>query len=283
MSQANQPTATEPIACLPDAAERHCLPGPYEFGIASNPEEIVERLKVVTERYSSEEYLDGIQMADVASTPERIVQQGGYGALLGCLTAEQTDLFHNNGLVLCFPSGETLFLDKYHWQSIQYIAKKKGLVVGSARLILEGTDTFPSFPLPTTHDPAIQIAPEWMGKAHTIRAEFSHFVKRKGTPSTVPVGILRFASMHSSSIGVDEWLATIDGRVIRLLNGGFFNFCLPKIGPSVRYLGSESTPVYIHIADAISNASRGNPYSKALALFLRGCNDVPGFEWYSES
>ncbi len=65
-----------------------------------------------------------------------------------------------------------------------------------------------------------------------------------------------------------------------MLNGIYFNFGLPKIGPSVRYLGSESTPQIINIEQAIQNADE-KVSSRNMARFLRGENDIQGFEWYT--
>jgi hypothetical protein len=51
-------------------------------------------------------------------------------------------------------------------------------------------------------------------------------------------------------------------RSFVLLNSSFFKFDLPYIGPSVDYLGSASTPIFIDLEKALDNASKIREYLK---------------------
>ena len=136
--------------------------------------------------------------------------------------------------------------------------------------------------MPTREEESIQIEDNWKERAKTVKAELSQFAKQKEpyVPATVSLGLLRAAAQYSRANNIEEWLATIDNSVVRLFNGFMFNFDLPKIGPGVKYLGSESTPVLINIEQAIQNAQR-KASSQDIARFLKGENDIKGFEWYN--
>ena len=74
---------------------------------------------------------------------------------------------------------------------------------------------------------------------------------------------------YSNENEIDSWIATIDNSVVRLLNSAFFNFNIPNVGPSVEYLGSLSTPIYIDLESTLENAEKYEG-SKKMADFIRG-------------
>lgn len=250
-------------------------------GLATTPQEKIGRLAVVTERYIKEEYLQGIPFAGVNLFAEEVVDDNGIGLLYDSLNEELFDKFIKEGLLLRFRGGEQFYLDKYHWQSIQFVAKTKEGYVGSVRLIMANQD-LRYFELPTLKEESIQIDNKWKERASIVKSELSQFAKQKEpyVPATVSIGLLRAAAQYSRANNIEEWLATTDNSVVKLLNGYMFNFELPKIGPSVKYMGSESTPVLINIEQAIQNAERKGS-SQDIARFLRGENGVKGFEWYT--
>jgi hypothetical protein len=160
------------------------------------------------------------------------------------------------------------------------VAKTKEGYGGSTRIIQDNIDITPSFPLPILTDKCIEIEESWRPKINGIHSELSQFAKTKEAKGTVPVALLRAAAQYSRTHNIEKWLATTDNSVVRLLNGWIFNFNLPKIGPSVKYLGSESTPILIDIERSIKNASQ-KENSKDMARFLAGEDNVEGFEWYT--
>lgn len=251
-------------------------------GLATTPEEKIGRLNVVTDRYIREGYLQGIPFAKVDLDAKDVVEENGIGLLYDNLSEDLFDKFIKEGLLLRFNGGEQLYLDKYHWQSAQFVAKTRAGYVGSVRIIMTDEDSgLTNFPLPTLVEKGIKIDPEWRDKADKVKAELSQFAKTKEpyVPATVSIGLLRVAAKYSRANNIEEWVATTDNSVVKLLNGFMFNFDLPKIGPSVKYLGSESTPVLINIEQAIGNAEKKGS-SEGIAKFLRG-DDVSGFEWYT--
>lgn len=260
--------------------ERELSEGEVSVGLAVTSEEKIGRLEVVTDRYIREGYLQGIPFARVDLKAEDVVQENGLGLLYDALDEGLFEKFINEGLLLRFSGGQQLYLDKYHWQSAQFVAKTSQGYVGSVRLIMDHKDSeINMYKLPTLTDKKIQIEEEWREKVSHVTAELSQFAKLKEAPATVSVALLRIAAQYSRANKIEEWLATTDNLVVRLLNGYYFNFGLPKIGPSVRYLGSESTPVLINIEESIKNAeTKGS--SEGMAKFLRG-EDVKGFEWYT--
>ena len=261
--------------------EKELSEGEVSVGLAVTSEEKIGRLEVVTGRYIMEGYLQGIPFAMVDLEAEDVVQENGLGLLYESLDQNLFEKFINEGLLLKFSGGQQFYLDKYHWQSAQFVAKTKAGYVGSVRLIMQNPD-LGHFELPTLKEKSIIINDEWKDHAKRVESELSQFAILKGShaPATVSIGLLRAAAQYSRANNIEEWLATTDNSVVKLLNGYMFNFELPKIGPSVRYLGSESTPVLINIEQAIQNARKRVP-SEALARFLSGENDVKGFEWYT--
>ena len=250
-------------------------------GVVDTPEQEIGRLNVVTDRYIREGYLQGIPFANINEDPTKITQAGGLQFLEDSLEKDLFKKFLDTGMLLQFKSNYRFYFDKYHWQSIHFVAQTRDGYVGSARLIFNNRDnTEPSFDLPIFTDKKIKINEAWRPRIKDISSEFSQFAKTKESIPTVPVALLRIAAQYSRNHNIKEWLATTDNSVLRLLNGWIFNFKLPKLGPSVNYLGSESTPVLIEIEDTIKNALQ-EKNGKKMAMFLSGEHDVEGFEWYT--
>jgi len=249
-------------------------------GIAETPEQKIGRLGVVTERYKHEGYLQDVGVAYSDLCAEEIVGDDGFVLLEETLPSELFKEFLGNGLLIVFKDGQQLYIDKYNWQSIPFVAQTKDGFVGSVRIILQsGKGDNPEFPLPTLTDKDIVIEDDWREKTNDIKAELSQFAKLKHTHPGVAVALLRIASIYSKRNNIDSWVATTDNLVVKLLNGVYFNFNLPKMGPSVEYLGSLSTPIFIDIERALLSAE-GYESSKSTAKFIRG-EDIPGFEWYT--
>ena len=251
--------------------------GEVLVGIASTPEDKIGRLEVVTNRYKLQGYLQGVPFAWVDLEAKDVVQDQGFDLLEKNLTPEVFEKFLQEGLLISFQDDKQLYLDKYHWQSIQFVAKNNTGYVGSVRLIMDSPEN--KFGLPTLEEDSIRIEEEYLDLCRSIKAELSQFAKIKQAPATVSVALLRIAAQFSKANEIKEWVATTDNLVIRLLNGVYFNFDLPKIGPSVHYLGSESTPILIDIDKSLDNAERKES-SKDMARFIRG-EEVQGFEWYT--
>lgn len=231
---------------------------------AVSVEDQIGRLEVVTERYKVEGYLDSISTVEINDVPtEKLFSKDGLNILRSKLTPEQDKEFLQEG-ILVQHNGKSLYLDKYHFNSVPFVVKKGGEYIGSARLIIKN-----GYGLPTTNDPRIEISNLWKEKVQDCRAEFSQFAVRKGAPMDTSVKLLKAAYDYSKENNIMGWLATTDNKVVRLLNSSFFQFDLPNIGPSVDYLGSLSTPVYIDFEKALANAE-GYESSQKIAAFIRG-------------
>jgi hypothetical protein len=237
---------------------------PVECHMASTIEDQMGRLEVVTERYELEHYLDGIgtvSMEDIS--PDILLSKEGFDILRGRLSSEEDESFMKDG-ILVEHDGKKLYLDKYNWNSVPFVVKRGEEYLGSARLIIKN-----GFGLPTTNDPRIEISNLWKEKATQCTAEFSQFAVKKGAPMDSSVKLLKAAYDYSNYAGIENWVATTDNSVVRLLNSSFFKFDLPYIGPSVDYLGSASTPIFIDLEKALDNASKFES-SRRIATFIRG-------------
>lgn len=224
----------------------------------------IGRLEVVTERYNIEGYLAGISTVEVNDVPtEQLLSKGGLEILRGRLTPEQEKEFLQEG-ILVQHNGRSLYIDKYHFNSVPFVVKQGDAYIGSARLIIKD-----GYGLPTINDPRIEISNMWKERVQDCQAEFSQFAVRKGAPMDTSVKLLRAAYDYSRDNNLVGWLATTDNKVVRLLNSSFFQFDLPNIGPSVDYLGSLSTPVYIDFEKALTNAEKYES-SQKIAAFIRG-------------
>lgn len=224
----------------------------------------VGRLEVVTERYEKEGYLDGITSVDLDGVEmSTLLSHEGFNILRSKLSPEENENFLKDGLLVNINS-KKIYLDKYNWNSIPFVAKCGEEYVGSSRLIIKN-----GFGLPTTNDPRIEISGLWRGRADECSVEFSQFAIKKGTSADASVKMLKAAYEYSHAMGIKSWVATTDNFVVRFLNSNYFKFDLPFIGPSVDYLGSASTPVYIDLEKALDNASKYES-SKRIATFIRG-------------
>ncbi|MBN2016070.1 hypothetical protein JW766_04525 [Candidatus Dojkabacteria bacterium] len=241
-------------------------------GLAETVEQQVGRLSVVTDRYDKQGYLVDVPSYDLEAGADELIT-GGMDYLRGVLDPDIYERFLREGVVFNLKNGVRMYLDKYHWQSVGFVAVTREGYVGSARLVFLG-----EFGLPTQEDGHIVIDPEYAERASGAQAEFSQFAKLKSTHPGVAVALLRAAYQYSKSVGVEEWLATTDNFVIRLLNGAYFNFALPRIGETVFYLGSDSTPVWIDLEKALDSAY-AKETSRDMSRFIRG-ERPEGFEWF---
>ena len=169
-----------------------------------------------------------------------------------------------------------LYIDKYEDISIPLVSKHDGLVVASFRMIQASEN----LGLPMQNSKEIIISAEWQNKVDEAPFELSQFAKalsHKKYPQP-SIAVIKAYMAIADQLGIKEAIAVIDDGVVATLNGPYSGFDLPKIGPSVYYLGSSSTPVFINIDNVRINArNNGHP---ELADFLEGKKNVPGFEWY---
>lgn len=252
--------------------------GQIGFKVGLTPENDLERLLVVSEVYRERGYFTGVPSIHLQTDPLEIVSPDGKAILTGQLNEADYNSFIATGALFVFPGGQEVYLDKYHWDSVGLIAKTNQGVIGSARIVMNDEAG-----LPTLNDSQIEIFPEWEELAHMAKAEFSQFAVLKGeAPFKAATGLLKTAYEYSKGNEIYNWIATIDKIVIRLLNGTYYKFGLPKIGKDVNYMGSISTPVWINFETAIGNASR-TPDSRPTAEFLLGQDlDAEENKWYVE-
>ena len=216
-----------------------CMPGTISAGIAVTDKDKTGRHRVVTERY--------LDPKTRYITQDDLDQQG-------------------------------LYIDHYEESSIPIVAKIDGLVVASFRII----PNTPEAGLPINNSQDIKIDPMWTKIVQGAEFELSQFAKDRKfhtDPRPAIAVIKAYMGITEKGIGNKHAIAVIDDRIIETLNGPYTGFDLPKIGPSVHYLGSNSTPVFIDIDNVRSNSRKnGNPN---LADFLEGKSGVKGYEWYT--
>lgn len=263
--------------------DRIISPGKMGVGISELLGMELQRLSLLTRVYLKRGYLDGIA---TIRRPEmdltRIHHSDGLPYLLDNLNDAEIEEFYSHGLLLEQEEGFPLYFDQWQYNSVNFVAVtntgEELSVVGSARLIYDHTDTGN---LPTLIDPSISFFPEWGPIARSARVEFSQLAV--DAPSKLQTGLaattlLRRAKEYSDLMGTPLWIATIDTHVKNLLNGKYYGFGLPEIGPEVNYLGSLSVPTWIDTDLAIENASR-DELSKNTADFLRNI-ESPMSSWY---
>lgn len=263
--------------------DRIISPGKMGVGISESLGMELQRLSLLTRVYLKRGYLDGIA---TIRRPEmdltRIHHSDGLPYLLDNLNAAEIEEFYSHGLLLEQEEGFPLYFDQWQYNSVNFVAVtntgEELSVVGSARLIYDHTGTGN---LPTLIDPSISFFPEWEPIARSARVEFSQLAV--DAPSRLQTGLaattlLRRAKEYSDLMGTPLWIATIDTHVKNLLNGKYYGFGLPEIGPEVDYLGSLSVPTWIDTDLAIENASRDES-SKNTADFLRNI-ESPMSSWY---
>jgi hypothetical protein len=170
-----------------------------------------------------------------------------------------------------------LYVDQYECYSIPIVAKMCDEVVGSLRLI---PNSLRGVGLPINYEPKIMIDGEWKQFALKASYELSQYANalKYQKDHRIAIGLIKAYMGIVDSTREYTSVAIIDDRVAATLNGPYSGFDLPKIGPSVYYLGSQSTPVYININDGRQN-SRLNGHPE-LSDFLAGKKNIPGFEWY---
>ena len=220
-------------------AVKECLdPNAISVGIARTEEDKCGRLRVVTERY--------LDPKISYILPTDLNEQG-------------------------------LYVDEYEKYSIPLVAKIGCDVVGSLRLIPNLPDCIG---LPINNEPKIVIDGKWKQYILSASYELSQFANSMSyrKDNRIAIGLIKSYMGIVDTMRQYTSVAIIDDRVAAILNGPYSGFDLPKIGPSVYYLGSTSTPVFININDGRQN-SRLNGHPE-LADFLSGRKNVPGFEWY---
>lgn len=234
--------------------------------LAESIEDKVGRLGVLTNRYFREDYLKDIHTVHIDNEDDisKILENDGFDYLVSGLNDSQKDDFLKDGLIVEYDN-KKLYIDKYNWDSVPFVTKLGDLYTGSARLIKKDG----RFGLPTTSEKAIEIGDAWKEKVGNSPVEFSQFAIVRGAPKETSALLLRAVYEYSNENEIDSWIATTDNSVVRLLNSAFFNFNIPNVGPSVEYLGSLSTPIYIDLEGTLENAEKYEG-SKKMADFIRG-------------
>jgi hypothetical protein len=245
------------------------------FGIPNETEDQVGRLKVATDRYEIEGYLKDIRSLDLSMQPNEIVKSS-LSEFTNSLPEEFIEEFEDHGVLACLtPTGGEpikIYVDKYSWNSIPIVAKDSTGYIGSARLIIADKE----HPLPMVSAQEIQIWPKYQVAVKEVKVEMSQLAKTKNSNTGTLLGLLRISKMYSETQNVENWVATIDEKVFKLLQRMCFD--VKQVGDPVDYLGSISIPTIINIKNSIESVAKNS--SPELAKFLDGEENVPGFEWY---
>ena len=242
------------------------------IGICHSAESQINRLELVTNIYLKQGYFQDIPSIAIDGNAEELIDHRGFTFIKNKLSVSQFELFLKTGLLFRTSCQKHLYLDKYFWQSINFFARSKEGCAGSLRLIMSKPICDDAlFTLPTKSNMELQVFSEWLQRISEVNVELSQFAKEKAAPTATVVALLRAAAQFSLSNSIFDWIATTDNRVLRLLNGYYFNFQLPAIGPSTYYLGSESTPILINIENSLQCAA-SKESSKEIARYIRGEN-----------
>lgn len=244
----------------------------YRLFLATSIEDQIERYQLVTKKYLEKGYLKGIKTINTGIDLNSLISSLNIEELEQNGFAEKDKQYLRDGIIFNFDNYQMIFFDQYHWNAIPFVAKKTNCTCGSARLIIKNSNG-----LPTLNDPKITIFDNETWVYEKARVEFSQYAVCNEPFSYASIGLLKLAYLYSINVlHIDGWIATIDNLVLKLLNSRFFNFNLLPIGPSIEYLGSICTPVYIDLETALSN-SESCLSSKKVADFIRDKSCI-GFE-----
>jgi len=231
-------------------------------------EENIARYLLVTDKYKRKGYLEGVKRIPIQKSLQHWLSTENYTSIPN--EASFNGSYGEGGIFN--DSFNEIYIDKYHWNSKHFIALDNTNIVGSARLIEKN-----SIGLPTLGNQDIKIFDEYAFLCHQNCAEFSQFVVREGECAHISIGLIKIAYLYSIKVmNIEKWVATIDNSVLRFFNSRFFNFNLPAIGPSVKYLGSLCTPVYIDLKSTLENSARFDSSRSIAEFILDTSND--GFE-----
>jgi hypothetical protein len=175
------------------------------------------------------------------------------------------------------------YRDIWEVNSIPFVAKKGPHVVGSIRLIHRTRELRLPIELPDTDGFTMEIDPQYRELVNNASFEVSQLAKspdpEHAADRNITVAVVRGFIACLQQRGEEKYaVAGIDERVRRLLNGPTLRLGLPAIGPTSYYVGSNSTPVLVNVADMIESSKRSN--RKGLSDFLKQGQGVSGFEWY---
>lgn len=238
------------------------------------------------EKYQPSENI-GIAVKDVVIPPDFIVSSETSEGQVACgIAVTNSDLIKRRLIVAeryekanyirheeVRPNGE--YYDEYEDISVPIVAKINNEVAASMRII----PNLPSIGVPVNNEPNITVYPEWENKIAQIPFEISQLAKsmnyyRDPRPT---FALIRTYFAYSRMVGENDAAGVVDNRVKNVLNGKYMSFGLPDIGPSVSFMGSDSTPIYINIDDVINNTAKAGHTN--LAKFLDS-GKADGFEWY---
>lgn len=281
------PCRVADLSCHPD--------GSLTSGLAFGAKQQVDRLRVATQRYTREGYLNDLgQPVEMAGLEPATMIEMGLVDFSSQLTQEQRDRFLHDGIIINLEGGQELYVDKWLFEdTIPIVGYEKvgGLIIptGSVRLILPRTGR----DIPLFDNDEIAIHPEYITDASLSMAELSQLAVMPESSRLMASALLRKAVEIGKRLDLMVWGAVIDGKemedekgrkrmtgVLGLMNGSAYSFGLPMIGPTVYHVGSDTTPVLIDVERALSNAEQGErstKHSYQSAQFIRGNVDAPNY------
>jgi hypothetical protein len=172
----------------------------------------ISRYLLVTEKYKQKGYLQDVSKIQVPLKVEDILLMDDYLLLHKEISSLELEILLKGGAIVNDGSIE-LFLDKYHWNSVQFTAKFNTDTVGSARLITKA-----SFGLPTLTESRIKLFDDYKFVHDELCGEFSQFVVRDGRYANASAGLIKLAYQYSiTQLQIFKWVATIDNSVLKLL------------------------------------------------------------------
>lgn len=168
-----------------------------------------------------------------------------------------------------------VYVDDYEESSIPIVAKIGDKTVGSLRLVKDKDD----LPMPIKSEGEVKIYEGKQALVDRVDFEWSQLAKAKDfSRDSRPVyALIRAGIAISRELGIEDGVAVIDDKVRKYLNGVRISLNLGDIGPTVDYMGSLSTPVYLNFESMVQSCARAG--NSNLSEFL-DTGQAPGFEWY---
>jgi len=282
----------------PDS-EKKVKPGStetVEVRTASNIEDEIARLRVVTRAYVLREYISSQEIApirDWITDPEILSERESFRLW----SAEHMDeverrKFNEEGAILHTDLNPledviplSIYWDSYQWQRVPFaVFNDKGNCFASARLIIptESSD-IPTFKSPVKEH--LFKEGEWFDRIRSLEpgqyAEISQLAHDKDVSNDARYlpALLRKMYQYSMENGIKYWFATIDNYVLKLMNG-ILHMNAVSIGtPIENYIGSTCTPVVFDLDNSVRMLQNDtNPKHRALGNFIAGVPNVEGMD-----
>lgn len=147
--------------------------------------------------------------------------------------------------------------DEYDSRSLHFIALEEGQVVGTIRLIRQGSSPLPietAFSTPQIEDLEVESL------KGVVMGEVSRLIvsSNNGCPRhALSLGLIQALFRRSLQEGVTHWLQAVDTKSHRVIRS--MGFRLRQFAPTLHFLGSESVPSTLKLQRCLDDFRQHNP------------------------